>query len=154
MRWKPKKSSSVTKLWSSVTLWRGPRRNAVSRPSYLPYFQCKTLELWEYPYCIRIYTQRISEGLILALLQGIHARCTKTRYHHLLSFLHILYCVQNPWLTTRSRSERSGIAKNERLHLLSSCEKEVVKGRSYWMWWWWWWARVSSFFFVDNEIWP
>ena len=33
------------------------------------------------------------------------------------------------WVT---EEESSGIAKNERLHLLS-CEKEVVKGRSYWM---------------------
>ena len=152
MRWKPKKSSSVTKLWSSVTLWRGGLGFSVSQPSYLPYFQCKTLELWEYPYCIRIYTQRISEGLILALLQGIHARCTKTRYHHLLSFLHILYCVQNPWLTTRSRSERN-CKKWEITSAIimwkGGCEGSVLLDVMMMMV-----SKSQLFFFVDNEIWP
>ena len=77
------KQSSVTKLWSSVTLWRARPRNSgmllsVILYSYLPYFLTrkrrrsqKICVLWKYN----------DEGLILTLLQGIHARCTKTRYH-------------------------------------------------------------------------
>ena len=48
-------------------------------------------------------------------------------------FLFFIFFIVCKILGLQLARDRSGIAKNERLHLLSSCEKEVVKGRSYWM---------------------
>ena len=61
-------------------------------------------------YCIHLYPQKYDEGLILTLLQeSIHARCTKTRYHHLLSFfIFFIVCKILGLLARRARrSERN-----------------------------------------------
>ena len=76
----------------------------------------------------------------------------KNSLSSLAFFLHILYCVQNPWLTRAAREEIGAELQKMRDYICyHHGEKEIVKGRSYWMWWWWWRASKSQLFFLCGQ---